>query len=177
MGSPFEEYTFELVDPPRGILARLHEQGRRRRLPLAGWRRSALREVLGHILHPPQHAERGRHPHRACAPRRTSASATTPSSSGRAGRTRTCSTATALTAATTPRRRSTPKWCCTITTTCAATAIRWAASLTYTRHGIFNGRTSIFAKASADCLKACDSKIGRDLGRRGFLAVEVGLAF
>ena len=49
--------------------------------------------------------------------------------------------------------------------------------LTYTRHGIFNGRTSIFAKASADCLKACDSKIGRDLGRRGFLAVEVGLAF
>ncbi len=65
MGSPFEEYTFELVDPPRGILARLHEQGRRRRLPLAGWRRSALREVLGHILYPPQHAERGRHPHRA----------------------------------------------------------------------------------------------------------------
>ena len=49
--------------------------------------------------------------------------------------------------------------------------------LTYTRRGIFNGHTSFFAKISADCRKALDSDIGRDLGRRGFLALEVGLAF
>lgn len=49
--------------------------------------------------------------------------------------------------------------------------------LTYTRHGIFNGRSAVFATVSGDIYKALDSDIGRDLGRRGFLTVKAGLTF
>ncbi len=47
----------------------------------------------------------------------------------------------------------------------------------YTRKGVFNGHTSLFATVSADCCKALDSGLGREFGHRLYLTVKAGLAF
>lgn len=49
--------------------------------------------------------------------------------------------------------------------------------LGYTRQGLFNGHTSLFATVTADYCKALDSCIDSKFGHRMYLTVKVGLAF